>query len=256
MAYADRAGVPLHADFFLPDSPSNGPLVIFCHGGGWISGDRTVYQEEAEWLASLGIAAASADYRLAPLNTFPACIADLQDFVIYVRAHAERFGVDPNRIVSMGNSAGGHLSAMLALCDTYFGTDPNPGNFKVNGAVAVCPITDLTAPREGHYPISWSFIEQFLGSIDAPQEVLRAASPICHVSSNDMPMILIHGDEDDIVPIDQSIRLHEALRAVGAPTELHVLEGEMHGFTMPAWLQIREISLRFFQQFLVEGAMP
>ena len=249
VVYATKAGLPLEADFYLPDSSSPAPLVVFCHGGGWISGSRDMYEEEAVLMAQNGIAAATVSYRLAPLNPFPACVADLQDFVLFARAQADRFQIQPDRIVAIGNSAGGYLSAMLALCDKYFGEGEPQGPYKVDASVAICPITDLTAPRETHFPISWSFLEQFLGGLDAPEELLRLASPLHHVSPLDAPMLLLHGDQDDIVPVKQSHDLAAALKAVGANVELVILPHEMHSFTWPAWMGIREKMLHFVRHF-------
>lgn len=240
VTYADRKGIPLKADIF--HVTDGGPLVVFCHGGGWISGGREDYHDEAQWWADQGINCACVSYRLAPLNPFPAAVADLQDFVIYARQQ----GYD--KIVAFGNSAGGHISAMLALSDDYFGLDDEATGFKVDAAVSVCPITDVTNPRETQYPVGWPFVEQFIGSLDAEDALLKAASPIYHVSSNDVPMLLVHGEEDDIVPVDQSRRLFEALQKVGAPTELHILPGEMHSFTWEAWQKIRDLALAWIPQ--------
>ncbi len=255
VVYAERAGFPLAADFALPENARGGPLVVFCHGGGWISGERSMYAEEAQWLASQGIAAATVSYRLAPLHPFPACVADLQDFIIFARGRAAMYGYDPEKIIAVGNSAGGHLAAMLALGDNYYGQGEPSHNFKVNGSVAICPITDLTDSRARHFPISWSFIEQFVGSLEADLTVLQEASPLYHASKLDSPMLLIHGSEDDIVPVSQSQDLHAALMEAGAEIELVVLPGESHSFTLAAWMGIRQRFFEFAKRFDVDPVM-
>ncbi|MCC7102078.1 MAG: alpha/beta hydrolase fold domain-containing protein [Fimbriimonadaceae bacterium] len=240
VVYAERKGIPLEADLFR--SASADPLIVFCHGGGWITGFRDDYHDEARWWREQGISCACVSYRLAPLNPFPAAVADLQDFVRYARAKGHE------RIVAFGNSAGGHIAAMLALSDDYFGPDDDATGFKADAAIAICPITDMTNPRESQFPVGWPFVEQFVGSLDAEDALLKAASPLFHASCGDGPVLLIHGEEDEIVPVDQSRRLFEALKGFGTPSELHVLPGETHAFSWPAWQRIRELARAWIHQ--------
>ena len=113
-------GGELGFDFFRPEGEGPFPLVVFLHGGGWISGDRTMYRDEAIWLAPQGFACACINYRLAPLYPFPVPVADCQAFVRFARTNHETLAIDPNQITAMGNSAGGHLALMLGLCPGRF----------------------------------------------------------------------------------------------------------------------------------------
>lgn len=238
-------------DLFMPEHVVNPPLVLFLHGGGWISGDKSMYHDEVSPWVKAGYASACISYRLAPLHVFPEPIADIQDAVMYFRRERERLGLG-QRIAAMGNSAGGHLALMLATCDTYMGEDAVTDSFKVNAAVSICPITDVRNPRQTHDPIAWSFLEQFLGGL-GDEERNALASPITHISTGDAPCLLIHGDQDDVVPVQQSITMDQELTRIGVEHELLVLNGEYHSFSYTGWHTIREHALAFCARHLGAG---
>ncbi len=244
-------GQPLLFDLFVPEHVVEPPLVIFLHGGGWISGDKSMYHDEVAVWVRAGLACACVSYRLAPLHIFPAPIADLQDAVMFFRREQHALGLS-NKIAAMGNSAGGHLALMLALCDTYMGDGAVTESFKVNAATCICPITDVRNPRETHDPIAWSFLEQFLGTLN-DEDRNNLASPITHVSPGDAPCLLIHGDVDDVVPVQQSISMAQALSQFGVEHELLVLENEYHSFSYNGWHTIRERSQAFMLKHLGAG---
>ncbi|MBX7133638.1 MAG: alpha/beta hydrolase [Fimbriimonadaceae bacterium] len=238
--YAEPGGIPLTFDFFRPD---NGvpPLLVFLHGGGWISGDKSMYREEAAWFAERGFACACISYRLAPLHPYPSAVEDALAFVRYARAEAEELQIDANRIGAMGNSAGAHLAAMLGVLPD-----------RVQAVVDVCGITDLTNPRDVHLPIAMAFLEQFMGcSHDGNEAKWAEASPITHVNPASAPFLIIHGDMDDVVPLEQSRSFHSRLGQAGVSSELKIMPGEGHSFSWEAWVAIRELSLKFFERELV-----
>jgi acetyl esterase/lipase len=242
--YARPDGIPLCFDLYHPGDGAQ-PLIVFVHGGGWISGERDMYSEEAEWFAGLGFATATIDYRLAPLYPFPSALVDVQAFVRFIRSKAQNYGVDPGQIAAMGNSAGGHLAAMLGVSRVGFGGE---GAVRVDAVVDVCGLTDMRNPSDTQYPISMSFIEQFLGGgYLGREEDYALASPVTHVSEKCCPFLIVHGSMDDVVPPAQSQALHDALRAQGGVAELIVLEGEGHSFTLEAWDNVRSEAARFLK---------
>ncbi len=242
--YARLDGIPLCFDLYHPGEGAL-PLIVFVHGGGWISGERDMYSEEAEWFARLGFAAATIDYRLAPLYPFPAALVDVQAFVRFIRAEADKFGIERNKIAAMGNSAGGHLAAMLGVSRVGFGGE---GVVRVDAVVDVCGLTDMRNPSDTQYPISMSFIEQFLGGNYLGREAdYSLASPVTHVTEKCCPFLIVHGSLDDVVPPAQSQALYDALRSHGGETELIVLEGEGHSFTLEAWDSVRNEAARFLK---------
>ena len=231
--YSRPDGFPLHFDLYHPGGASV-PVIVCVHGGGWISGDKSMYAEEAEWIASQGFAALTFDYRLAPLHTFPAPIEDCRELMKHIRGHAGDLSIDGGRVAALGNSAGGHLATMLGVVG------------EVQAVVDVCGITDLRNPSETHYPISMSFVEQFLGgSYEGLEGVYRDASPVFHISGKTCPFFIAHGTEDDVVPPSQSALLAEALRAQGTEVTLLELDGEGHSFTHEAWEKIRAGYIEF-----------
>lgn len=247
--YSSPPGGDLTYDFFRPADDRVLPLVLFIHGGGWISGDKEMYREEALWLAPQGFACACISYRLAPLFPFPAAIVDVQRFLTHAREQADHLQIDPQRLIAVGNSAGGHLACMAGLCDEDFETGaPVP---KANGVVDICGIADLRNPDTNHFAIANSFLEQFMGGPHfGNEEAWAKASPIVHVSPNDAPFLIIHGTEDDVVPVQQSRDLAAALQGVGVRAEYIELDGEMHAFSLGAWGRIRSEILRFATQFV------
>lgn len=236
--YAEPGGLPLTFDFFHPE---NGvpPLLVFIHGGGWISGDKTMYRDEAIWFCERGFACACISYRLAPLHPYPAAVEDVKTFIRYVRESAEELQVDVQRIGAMGNSAGGHLAAMLGVLR------------EVQAVVDISGITDLTNPADAHLPIAMAFLEQFMGCPYRDNEDLwRQASPISHVSPDACPFLVMHGDADDVVPVGQSLAFAESLSQVGVATKVTILRGEGHSYTWEAWSAMRIQALEFFQESL------
>jgi acetyl esterase/lipase len=236
-------GCDLEYDLFLPDR-DRAPLVVFLHGGGWISGERSMYHEEAAWFAENGFAGACIEYRLAPLYPYPAAVLDAQAFLAHARTEGAALGLDPARVAAFGNSAGGHLAQMLGLCRVAEGG----GLAKPADAfVSVCGISDLR-PGDAADPLAMGFIEQFMAGPYAGNEAAyEAASPIAHDPVCG-PALLFHGAEDDIVPVEQSRRLAARLSEFGNDVQYVELQGEYHSFSLPAWEHIREESLAFLRR--------
>lgn len=243
LVYATPNGLPVRFDFFRPNASAPLPLVFCIHGGGWISGEKEGMHDVAEMLANQGFAAVCPQYRLAPLHPFPAAVEDIYACVTFVRSEASRFGVDPERFATLGNSAGGHLSAMAGLSEY--------ADSRVQVVVDICGISDLTDPHGQHFPISLGFLEQFMGGPYAEMEELyRLASPLHKVRAGVPPFLLIHGDADDVVPAGQSEALAAALREAGGEAELHILPNEGHSFTWDGWLKIEGLMTGFLKKHL------
>ncbi len=240
-------GTPLRFDLIRPESDDLLPLVVLIHGGGWISGDKSDMREVAISLAEKGFAVACPQYRLAPLHVFPAAVEDIQTFIRFARNSSIEWGLDPNKIASLGNSAGGHLALMAGLTDT---TEDGVSS-RVNAVIDICGITDITVEGIRDNPISIQFLEQFMGGgfMDS-EERWAAASPIKTIAHGCPPIMIAHGDEDDIVPISQSEALVEELTRCGVPHEYHIFPGEGHSFSYPSWLKIEELYVDFLRRHL------
>lgn len=220
-------------DLVVPKKDGPHPVVLLLHGGAWRSGAHEGFDAPMRRLAARGFAVASASYRLAPEHPFPAAVADARCAVRWLRAHAREHDLNPDRIATMGVSAGGHLAALLAtaaedgsLDDGCPITDASP---RVQAAVAYYAPYDLRdLPEE-----VTSMVSQFLGA--APSEVpdrARRGSPITHVDATDPPMLLVHGTRDGTVPIEQARRMKQRLAAAKVPVTLVPVDGARHGFPL------------------------
>jgi acetyl esterase/lipase len=238
--FAEREGVRLRFDMIAPQGDVPLPAVICIHGGGWVSGDKSDMHEVARRFAAAGFAAFCPQYRLAPLYPYPAAIEDCREFLRFVSEHAQRLHIDADRVASFGNSAGGHLSALLAMSNA---------DARVNAAIDVSGLTDLTKPQENHPAISWDFIGQFMGVPYAGNESKWIeASPLFQVTPESAPMLIVHGVDDDIVWVEQSKKLHDALIEAGVKSDLRLLDSEGHAFSEPGFSAIIRDSVSFLEE--------
>lgn len=245
--YASPGGTPLRYDLLRPETDAKTPLIVFIHGGGWISGDKSDLQEIACSFVERGYAAALIQYRLAPLHPFPSAVEDVQSFVRFIRAQAGEFGIDAGRIASLGSSAGAHLALMLGVTDVA----EDGISSRVQTVIDLCGITDLTNYRETHYPIAWSFLEQFVPlPYEGNEQVFRSASPLTLVDQHAAPTLIVHGEEDDIVPIGQSEALAAAMSAHKVAHRFLRVPSEGHGFSLEAWPAVEQAIVDFLQEHL------
>jgi acetyl esterase/lipase len=231
--YCTADGVDLLMDVYpASGGTSDAPAVIYVHGGGWTGGDKSSgvgFQFLSE-LTESGYVVAAVNYRLAPQFQFPAQIEDVQCAVRHLRSNAASYGIDPDRIGVLGSSAGGHLAALLGVIDATdgFGTNvsfPDASN-RVQAVVDLFGPTDLTVDFPG---ASTFIIETVFGAVDRGDPVLRAASPVTHVSPDDPPFLIIQGTEDRLVVPDQSTVLRDRLAAAGVDAELILVRNAGHG---------------------------
>jgi acetyl esterase/lipase len=177
-----------------------------------------------EELIARGYVVASANYRLAPLHQWPAQIEDVACAIRYLRQNAARYGIDPQGIGVWGNSAGGHLVALLGATDSFSG----PGvSTRPQAVVALYGIHDLTA--DDLPLITGLAIEGVFGSMPDPTNaVLIGGSPVSHVSAGDAPSFLVHGVRDLLVPPSQSEALFDRLQEVAIPSQLLLVQNAGH----------------------------
>ncbi len=231
-------------DLMLPRSATSSgkplPVVVYIHGGAFRAGDKAMGIGPLAPLVETGeFAGATINYRLSGEATWPAQIHDVKAAIRWIRANAAKYGLDPDRVGVMGESAGGHLASMLG---TSGGIADLEGQVGPHGGVSsrVRCVVDLFGPSDfpamGDHP---SRIDH--NAADSPEsrliggplpelkEAARAASPITYVGRDDPPFLIIHGTEDPLVPIDQSERLAKALKAAGVPCAYYRVVGGGHG---------------------------
>ncbi|MCX6093472.1 MAG: alpha/beta hydrolase fold domain-containing protein [Candidatus Bipolaricaulota bacterium] len=231
LIYATVDGVDLKLDLFLPASAGLHPAIVFVHGGGWTSGDKSMWELEAQRFADEGYVGISINYRLAPAYPFPAAVEDCKAAVRWLRAHAAELDVDPERIGAMGGSAGGHLVAMLGVTDGSEGLEGTSGDLslssRVQAVVDYYGPTDLTVFGQTPDPAILAFLD---GTCAQEPLACWQASPIKYASSDDPPFLIVHGTNDARVPFQQSVAFRDALQAVGVEVEFLALEGAGHGW--------------------------
>lgn len=234
VVYGKGGGEDLKLNISRPKGGAkNLPCVVFIHGGGWAAGDRAGH-DDATWnMARAGYVSATIGYRLAPKHKFPAQVHDVKAAIRYLRAHADKHGLDPKRIGACGFSAGAHLSMMLGVTDKDDGLEGEGGwadqSSAVQAVVAFFGPTDLTAADlpEQTKPILAGFIG---GTLDEKREEYKRASPITYVGKGDAPTLIIQGTKDALIPHTQAFAMVEAMTRAGVPGRADVLVGAGHGW--------------------------
>lgn len=256
--YGDAGGRPLFLDTLQSHTPPEKPrpALVYVHGGGWRSGDKTVGLYSLIPFAKDGYFCASIDYRLTDEATFPAQIEDAKCAIRYLRANAQRYNIDQNRIGVWGASAGGHLVALLGTSGDVAELEGKSGWADTTSRVqAVCDWygpTDLTllkdVPSGGH---GTDAVEALLGGTVAEKEDLaRMASPVTYVSDDDPPFLIMHGEKDPLVGLRQSKVLHAALQEAGIACDFRVIEHAAHGGPQFRTQEIQRQVKAFFDRVL------
>ncbi|MBP8303274.1 MAG: alpha/beta hydrolase [Phycisphaerae bacterium] len=224
-------------DLYLPKDGKDLPLIIHVHGGAWLGGSKA-NPTPLGYLAD-GYAVAGIGYRLSQHAVFPAQIEDCKAAVRWLRAHATEYRIDPNRFAAWGESAGGHLVAMLGTTggDKTFDLGENLAvSSRVQAVVDLFGPTDLLQMDAHRLPTG-----QVHDTADSPESRLiggpiqenkdkvAKANPITYVTRDDPPFLIVHGDADPLVPHHQSELLEAALKKAGVPVTFHTVKGGGHG---------------------------
>ncbi|WP_165440648.1 prolyl oligopeptidase family serine peptidase [Rubripirellula amarantea] len=258
LEYRNVDGISLKLDLLLPKHPSSiaSPCVVFVHGGGWGNGDKTIGTRIAGWLTEHGFAVASIGQRSTKVAQWPAQIDDCYAAVRWVRDHASDYHLDPDRVGAWGSSSGGHLAALMG---TRPCPDPETTSSRVN---AVCdwfgPTDLLSMPANTlgngrtQADIAKSNGARLLGAtvLEVPQRA-KDASALDQVSEDDAAFLIMHGDQDNSVPIEQSQKLHSKLVRHGVESQLEIIPGSGHGGKEFQSERSRSLILRFFQSHLM-----
>lgn len=214
-------------DIFLPGLDGTYPVVLLVHGGGWAWGGRreeclaSVYQ-----IISQGYALATMDYRRCPEYQWPAHMEDVQTAIRFLKAHGAQYQLNVDKLVLWGNSAGAHLCALAAAMsgkEPWLGKNslyPDADN-RIDGVIAMYGVSDFTLDEMKGTP---------LFEDDAPYDTLEKASAIYYVDKTFPPILLQHGDADQMVPFGQSVRLHDRVQGLCGPhrSTLEIFPGARH----------------------------
>lgn len=252
--YGRKFGMALTMDVFKPKNP-NGAAVVSIMSGGWFSSHDSIQPPAFAWLLKRGYTVFAVVHGSQPKFTIPEAVDDMNRAVRFIRYHAKDYGIEPNRIGVTGGSAGGHLSLMLGTAGSPGSTDRKVTDpvekvsSRVQAVACFFPPTDfLNYGSKGNIAMGFGVLGAFRAPFDYrkfddhthayerildPNQTLkitREISPIYHINKDTPPTLIVHGDADHLVPMEQSRRFIERLEAAGVPAKLIVKHGAGHGW--------------------------
>ena len=248
VVYGHKHGMALTFDVFKPKEKANGVGILFIVSGGWYSRWRPP-ENSVNWFKPMldkGFTVFAVRHGSSPKYVIPEIIEDVRRSVRFIRLRAKRFGVDPERLGVTGASAGGHLSLML-------GTTSDKGNpdskdevlrtsNRVAAVVAYFPPTDIRA---------WVNNVPDYPALNFEGEKAAACSPLLHVSGDDPPTLLIHGDKDELVTLDHSENILAKFQEHKVTSELLVIAGAAHGFRGEDGRRASRAQVAWFEKHLL-----
>jgi len=255
IAIGDVNGTTLRINVALPKNHGKKPrpVMVYIHGGGLTKGDKSRFNNSIAKMAKRGIVAASVMYRLAPKHRFPAAIEDVKAAIRFLKAHANEFNLDPERIIVNGASAGAYLATMVGVTGNASGFSDHgiyPGvDSSVRAVIAQSPaIADYTRVKYQNFAIVKRFIRT---NNQDRQQALAALSPITYLDKNDPPFFLAHGSADERVPVEMSREFVVALQAIGHEFEYIEVAGGKHSLNASRPKKASEVfsaSMSFFKK--------
>jgi acetyl esterase/lipase len=235
--FAEVDGHRLALDLYLPEGKQGAPLVVFVHGGGWQRGSRT--EMPFGGMAPAGFAFASVDYRLSPVARFPAQAHDIKAAIRFLRAKQSEYGYDASRIAIAGTSAGAHLAALVGVTNGNKELEGTVGgnlgqSSDVQAILSYYGASDFMTILKQSTPFGLGVRVPALqlllgGQPEEKEELAKLASPVYHLDANDPPLLLLHGDQDPQMPINQSHELQGAYEQQGLDAKFVVVHGAAHG---------------------------
>jgi len=271
-----RAVRQLEMSLMIPRNDKLKPAIVYYPGGGFFSADHEKFTEMRTALANAGYVVAAAQYRVVP-DKFPALVQDGKAAIRYLRAHAEQYGIDPERIAVLGDSAGGYMAQMMAMMSGEAEAGKHEfdaGDFlnvssDVQAAVSLYGISNLLNIGAGHSEAiqdvhdSKAVTEALLvngmafgtypgASIGSNEEKALHASPMGHLKGNKPALLLMHGSSDNLVSPIQSAQLFEALKERGQDVDYLLVKGAAHGDLV--WYQqpVVDTVVKWFKENLGE----
>jgi acetyl esterase/lipase len=253
VVYGRKHGMALTMDVFTPKASANGAAIVWIVSGGWFSSHDAINPSPIQEFLKRGYTVFAVVHGSQPRFTIPEIIKDLRRAVRFIRHHATDYKIDPDRIGVTGGSAGGHLSLMQGTAgdagDAAAKDPVDQASSRVQAVACFFPPTDfLNYGKTGENALGRGILVGFKPPFDFQEqdpvtkvyrpitdearilELGRSISPVYHVSANDPPTLIIHGDKDELVPIQQAELFVDKLKSVGVETKLVVKKGAGHGW--------------------------
>lgn len=231
ITYHTSSGYENKLDVYQFQTPTPNATLIYIHGGGWAGGpSKEQYQHWFLPFLHMGWNVINVEYRSSAIALAPAAVEDCLCALRWVIKNAKQYNIDPNRLVTMGHSAGGHLALTTGMTPPSAELDrqcPGPEDLKVAAIVNWFGITDVAdiidGPNTKPYAVKW------FAAMPNRREVAKRVSPLTYVRPGQPPVITIHGDADPTVPYAHAVQLHEALNKAKVSNELVTVKGGKHG---------------------------
>jgi acetyl esterase/lipase len=221
VTYTQGMHGPLQADVYIPMAPGLHPGIVFIHGGGWVSGNRSQMIKVIKAMADAGYVGFTIDYDLGK-STFPGALNESLAAVRFFRAHAAEYHLDPFRIAVAGSSAGGELAALVGLSQSDTASH-------VEAALIFNGALDLTKP-DPKTPQPTDVTIYLGGQCESVMAACKAASPQYQIHAGAPPFYVGHGDQDQSVPFAQAVAFTKALEAANVPVEFFQANGGKHTY--------------------------
>ena len=262
--------VAMKMDILQPKSKEKLPAIVFVTGGGFINANKDNGLQLRMHLAEAGYVVSSIEYRVAPTARFPEPLEDVKASIRYLKAHADKFGIDPDRVGIVGGSAGGYLTAMAGATSGTKTFDKGENlnvDSSVKAAVDLYGLSDLTRIGDdysadvqakhksaGATEALWVNGSPVFGGKDggilADREAAEKANPIHYITKSSAPMLLMHGTADTVVSPSQTDLLFQALQKEGIPSKRYLVEGAAHGGIYWNQKEVLDIITDFFDGYL------
>jgi acetyl esterase/lipase len=242
VVYGHKHGLAMTYDVITPKN-SNGAGLIFMVSGGWVSRwapPEQLAQTLLKPLIEKGYTVIALRHGSSPKYVIPEIALDIRQAIEHIAAHCEAYAIDPDRLGVFGFSAGGHLSLLLGTQ-----TNHREDGIKIGAVVAVFPPTDLAPYVQKDNPLR----ERFPSLKFEPSEAEKY-SPLHHVTADDAPTLLVHGDKDELVPIWHSHKIRDEFLKVSVTNKLITMEGAAHGFDSDRMQQTYAAMIEWFDQHL------
>ena len=256
VVYAEVDGKPLGLDLYVPRPQA--PLVVHVHGGAWRAGTKA--DGVPQFLIDAGFAVASLDFRQSTDAPFPANVHDIKAGIRFLRANAAQYGYDAEKILITGASSGAHLALLVGVTNGHAELEGSVGTHHdassdVQAILSYFAATDLTTILSLSTPFGVGVREPalklLLGDLpDQKPELAQLASPVYHVDANDPPLLLLHGDRDAQMPVNQSLQMLGAYDELGLDVDFIPVHGAAHGGPLFSEPKYTEPAVAFAQRTL------